>query len=115
MSTSSIAAIIALGAAGATTFIQTTGMDTSWRDLASGGAAMLVIFVVVLFLRNQNEMRKEHSDTVIKLGSDFSDAIKASSREFAESTQKLIEGSRQHNQANMAMLQSIIQDLKDAK
>lgn len=89
--------------------------DLSWKDLVGGGAAGMVIFVVILFLKSIGEMRKEHGETVSKVSSDFSEAVRASTKEFAESTQKIIEGSRQHNQANLTMLQQIIQDLHESK
>lgn len=89
--------------------------DLSWKDVLGGGAAGMVIFVVILFLKSISEMRKEHGETVGKISSDFSDVVRASTKEYAESTQKIIEGSRQHNQANLAMLQQIIQDLHESK
>ncbi|MFN7318136.1 MAG: hypothetical protein ACK5S6_01385 [bacterium] len=89
--------------------------ELSWKDLLGGGAAGMVIFVVVIFLRSIAEMRKEHSDTVAKVSSDFSDAVRSATKEFADSTQKIIEGARQHNQANLGMLQQIISDLREAK
>lgn len=75
----------------------------------------MVIFVVILFLKSIGEMRKEHGETVGKISADFSEVVKASTKEYAESTQKIIEGSRQHNQANLAMLQQIIQDLHEKR
>lgn len=89
--------------------------ELGWKDVLGGGAAGMVIFVVILFLKSISEMRKEHGDTVGKVSADFSEAVKASTKEFAESTQKIIEGSRQHNQANLAMLQQIIQDLHEKR
>lgn len=87
--------------------------DIGWKDLLGGGAAGMVIFVVILFLKSISEMRKEHGDTVGKVSADFSEAVKASTREFADSTHKIIEAGRQHNQANLTMLQQIIQDLHE--
>lgn len=89
--------------------------DLSWKDVLGGGAAGMVIFVVILFLKSISEMRKEHGETVGKISADFSEVVRASTKEYAESTQKIIEGSRQHNQANLAMLQQIIQDLHESK
>ncbi len=89
--------------------------ELGWKDVIGGGAAGMVIFVVILFLKSISEMRKEHGDTVAKVSSDFSDAVRAATKEFADSTQKIIEGARQHNQANLGMLQQIISDLRESK
>jgi hypothetical protein len=72
---------------------QAVGADLDWKDLASGGSATMVIIVVVLMLRAQSEMRQEHADVVRKISTDFSETVKA----------------------NMAMLQQIIQDLRESK
>lgn len=89
--------------------------DLSWKDVLGGGAAGMVIFVVIIFLKSIGEMRKEHGDTVGKISADFGESVKSATKEFADSTQKIIEGSRQHNQANLAMLQQIIQDLHEKR
>ena len=92
-----------------------TAADLSWKDVLGGGAAGMVIFVVILFLKSISEMRREHGDTVSKVSSDFSEAVRASTKEFADSTHKIIEAGRQHNQANLTMLQQIIQDLHETR
>ena len=89
--------------------------DLGWKDLIGGGAAGMVIFVVVIFLRSIAEMRREHGDTVAKISADFSDSVQASTKEFADSTQKIIEGARAHNQANLAMLQQMMRDLHEKR
>lgn len=89
--------------------------DLTWKDLLGGGAAGMVIFVVMIFLRSIAEMRKEHGETVSKVSADFSEAVQASTKEFADSTHRIIEAGRAHNQANLAMLQQIIQDLHESK
>jgi hypothetical protein len=108
-------AYLAMTCVGAAGFAQVAAGDVGWKDIASGGAASLVIIVVVIFLRTQSEMRREHGETVGQISKDFSEAVKANTREFAESTNKIIEGSRAHNQANLAMLQQILTDLYERK
>lgn len=90
-------------------------MEVGWKDIAQGGAATMVIVVVVIFLRTISEMRKDHSDVVNKIGTNFAEAVKSSTKEFADSTHRIIEAGRQHNHANIQMLQQIIQDLTENK
>lgn len=90
-----------------------THAELGWKDLIGGGAAGMVIFVVVIFLRSIAEMRREHGDTVAKISADFGESVRAATKEFAESTQKIIEGARAHNQANLAMLQQMMRDLHE--
>lgn len=92
-----------------------THAELGWKDLIGGGAAGMVIFVVVIFLRSIAEMRREHGDTVAKISADFGESVRASTKEFAESTQKIIEGARAHNQANLAMLQQMMRDLHEKR
>lgn len=113
--TVSVASCLTVGALSMVGIQAVTHAELSWKDLLGGGAAGMVIFVVVIFLRSISEMRKEHSDTVAKVSSDFSESVRAATQEFAQSTQKIIEGARQHNQANLAMLQQIISDLRESK
>jgi hypothetical protein len=93
----------------------TNHAEVTWKDIIGGGAVGAVIFVVMIFLKNIAEMRKEHGETVKEVSSNFSAAVTSATKEFAESTNKIIEGSRQHNQANLAMLQQIIQDLHEKR
>lgn len=115
MTTGQVLALAALSFAGYAGVAQATVADIGWKDIASGGAATMVILVVVIFLRTQGEMRKEHSETVGRISADFSESVRSITQQFAEGTQKIIEGSRQHNQANLAMLQQIINDLHDKR
>ena len=85
--------------------------EISWKDLIGGGAVGAVIFVVMIFLRNIAEMRKEHGDLVKEVSGNFSEAVTVATREFAESTNKIIEGSRLHNQANISMIQQMMKDM----
>ena len=87
--------------------------EIGWKDLIGGGAVGAVIFVVMIFLRNIAEMRKEHGELVKEVSSNFSSAVTSATKEFAESTNKIIEGSRAHNQANMAMLQQMMRDMHE--
>jgi hypothetical protein len=92
-----------------------TSADISWKDLLGGSAVGAVIFTVVIFLKNIGEMRREHSDLVSKVSTDFSDAVSDATKQFAESTHRIIESSRAHNQANLAMVQQIINDMRNEK
>lgn len=93
----------------------TTTADLGWKELLGSGTAGMMIFVVVLFLRSIGEMRKEHGETVAKISADFGDAVEASTKTFADSTRQIIESGRQHNQANIEMIQQIIQDLNEKR
>lgn len=108
-------ACVAVGAMSMLGMQAVSHAEIGWKDLLGGGAAGMVIFVVILFLKSISEMRKEHGETVGKISSDFSEVVRASTKEYADSTQKIIEGSRAHNQANLAMLQQIIQDLHEKR
>lgn len=92
-----------------------TSAEISWKDLLGGSAVGAVIFTVVIFLKNIGEMRREHSDLVSKVSTDFSDAVSDATKQFAESTHRIIESSRAHNQANLAMVQQIINDMRSEK
>lgn len=110
-----VTACVAVGAMSMLGMQAASQADIGWKDLLGGGAAGMVIFVVIIFLKSIAEMRKEHGDTVGKISADFAEAVQTSTKEFADSTQKIIEGSRAHNQANLAMLQQIIQDLHEKR
>lgn len=114
--TSAQLAICALAACGSIYGMQVANAtEISWKDLLGGGAVGAVIFVVMIFLRNIAEMRKEHGETVKEVSSSFSAAVTSSTKEFADSTQKIIEHGRAHNQANIAMIQQMMRDLNEAK
>lgn len=94
--------------------------ELTWKDLLGGGAAGMVIFVVMIFLRSIAEMRKEHGETVAQVSQDFAETVKSVSNKFgdatkdwADSTERIIEAGRQHNQANMQMLQQLLQEMRD--
>jgi len=89
--------------------------DVGWKELLGSGTAGMMIFVVVLFLRSISEMRKEHGETVAKISADFGESVRSATKEFADSTQKIIEGSRAHNQANLGMLQQMMRDLHEKR
>lgn len=110
---STLTACAFVGALSAIGIQTVTHSDLGWKDLIGGGAAGMVIFVVVIFLRSIAEMRREHGDTVAKISADFGESVRAATKEFAESTQKIIEGARAHNQANLAMLQQMMRDLHE--
>lgn len=93
----------------------TSAAEVGWKELLGSGTAGMMIFVVVLFLRSISEMRKEHGETVAKISADFGESVRTATKEFADSTQKIIEGSRQHNQANLAMLQQMMRDLNEKR
>lgn len=92
-----------------------TGAEIGWKDLIGGSAVGAVIFTVVIFLKNIAEMRREHSELVSKVSADFSEAVSDATTQFAESTHRIIESSRANNQANLAMVQQIINDLRNEK
>lgn len=89
-----------------------TPTDLNWKDLLGSGTVGAMLFVIVLFLRSISEMRKEHSDTVTKISADFCDSVEASNKTFADSTRQIIETSRSSNQADIQLIQKIIENLK---
>lgn len=115
MTTGQLTACAILSFAGFAGVAQATHMEIGWKDLAQGGAATMVIVVVVIFLRTISEMRKEHSEVVGRISTNFAEAVQSSTKEFADSTHRIIEAGRAHNQANIQMLQQIIQDLTEKK
>ena len=92
-----------------------THADITWKDIIGGGAVGAVLFTVMVFLRNISEMRKEHGDMVKEVGQNFATAVTSATKEFAESTQKIIEGGRIHNERNIEMIQQMLKDLRDDK
>jgi hypothetical protein len=105
-------AICALAGYGSVLGMQAVNQaEISWKDVIGGGAVGAVIFVVMIFLRNIAEMRKEHGELVKEVSGNFSEAVTVATREFAESTNKIIEGARLHNQANISMIQQMLKDM----
>ena len=97
-----LAATVALGLVGAGGLAQVSGADVSWKDVASSGAAGIVIVVVVVFLRHMGEARKEQHEHVQRMTTTFAESVESSTKLFAETAK-----------SQMQALQEIVTTIHD--
>lgn len=92
-----------------------------WEQLASGGAAILVICVVWMFLRYLADQRKEHNAAMSAISKDFattvensnrafSEAMERSAKHYTEGTQMILQDSRQRDIAMHQLLRDLDKD-----
>lgn len=92
--------------------------DLSWKDISAGGAAVMVIGVVVIFLRNNDATRRENSETTKDIAAKFADTVRHGqeqarvlAEQFGETTAIVLKESRERESANIQQVASLIKEI----
>ena len=102
---------------------QVADASLPWKELGTGGAALLISGLLVWVVRMQQQQHKDSSETATKIADRFASTVEKQATAFAqachdqqslfsETTTKLVEDARESHERRETQLYDLVRELR---